>query len=96
MTENEAQAQLLSEIYSLKLKHACGLNESIENICKWKRVSKEKETLDKKSLEADEKELYNNVTSYVKEQYNKALSEDVKRNIGFALTIFQRRIFYSN
>lgn len=59
LTENEAQAQLLSEIYSLKLKHACGLNESIENICKWKRVSKEKETLDKKSLEADEKELYN-------------------------------------
>ena len=39
-----------------------------------------------------EKELYNDVSVYVKEQFNKALTSDKKRNIGFALLILQRRL----
>ncbi|MCD6411280.1 MAG: DEAD/DEAH box helicase family protein, partial [Thermoplasmata archaeon] len=39
-----------------------------------------------------EKELYNEVSRYVIEQYNKALVEDKKRNIAFALMILQRRM----
>ncbi|MHA1758632.1 MAG: DEAD/DEAH box helicase, partial [Promethearchaeota archaeon] len=43
-------------------------------------------------LSPEEKDLYNNVSRYVKEQYNKALSRDKKRNITFALIILQRRL----
>ncbi len=39
-----------------------------------------------------EKELYNEVSHYVIEQYNKALANDKKRNVTFALTILQRRM----
>ncbi len=39
----------------------------------------------------EEKELYNDLSRYVNEQYNKALSKDKKRNIAFALVILQRR-----
>lgn len=40
-----------------------------------------------------EKELYNELSKYVKNQYNKALAkEDKKRNIAFALIILQRRL----
>jgi superfamily II DNA/RNA helicase len=43
-------------------------------------------------LSDPEMELYNRVTLYVKDEYNKALTEDNKRFIGFALTILQRRL----
>ena len=43
-------------------------------------------------LSDSEKELYNDVSIYVKEQYNKALTSDKKRNVGFALLILQRRL----
>lgn len=38
-----------------------------------------------------EKELYNELSKYVNEQYNKALAKDKKRNVAFALVILQRR-----
>lgn len=38
-----------------------------------------------------EKDLYNALSKYVETQYNKALSKDKKRNVGFALIILQRR-----
>jgi len=39
-----------------------------------------------------EKELYNEVSRYVREQYDKALKSDKKRNVAFALLILQRRM----
>ena len=39
-----------------------------------------------------EKQLYNDLSRYVNEQYNKALSHDKRRNIAFALVILQRRL----
>lgn len=39
-----------------------------------------------------EKELYNELSKYVETQYNKALAQDKKRNIAFALVILQRRL----
>ncbi|MCL6519036.1 MAG: DUF3883 domain-containing protein [Armatimonadetes bacterium] len=42
-------------------------------------------------LNDDEKRLYNAVTSYVEESYNRALSTE-KRNVAFALLILQRRM----
>jgi len=43
-------------------------------------------------LSESEKSLYNQVSRYVVEQYNKALQSDKKRNIAFALMILQRRM----
>jgi superfamily II DNA or RNA helicase len=43
-------------------------------------------------LSDDEKTLYNDVSRYVKEQYNKALKSDKRRNVAFALVILQRRL----
>jgi superfamily II DNA or RNA helicase len=43
-------------------------------------------------LSDDEKTLYNDVSRYVKEEYNKALRTDRKRNVAFALVILQRRL----
>ena len=43
-------------------------------------------------LSDDEKTLYNDVSRYVTEQYNKALRNDKKRGIAFALVILQRRL----
>ena len=43
-------------------------------------------------LSENEKDLYNEVSRYVTEQYNKALQSDKKRNIAFALMILQRRM----
>ena len=43
-------------------------------------------------LSEKEKILYNEVSKYVKEQYNKALMKDKKRNVAFALVILQRRL----
>lgn len=40
----------------------------------------------------DEKDLYNKLSHYVTEQYNKALAKDKKRNVAFALVILQRRL----
>lgn len=40
----------------------------------------------------NEKELYNELSKYVETQYNKALSQDKKRNVAFALVILQRRL----
>jgi len=39
-----------------------------------------------------EKELYNDLSRYVENQYNRALSKDKKRNVAFALVILQRRL----
>lgn len=39
-----------------------------------------------------EKDLYNDLSKYVKEQYNQALAKDKQRNIAFALLILQRRL----
>jgi SNF2 family DNA or RNA helicase len=39
-----------------------------------------------------EKDLYNDVSRYVHEQYNKALAAQKKRNVTFALIILQRRL----
>jgi superfamily II DNA or RNA helicase len=39
-----------------------------------------------------EKELYNGLSRYVNEQYNKALTKDKRRNVAFALVILQRRL----
>ncbi|MBL7062610.1 MAG: DUF3883 domain-containing protein [Anaerolineae bacterium] len=41
---------------------------------------------------APEKDLYNDLSRYVKEQYNKALTRNRQRNIAFALVILQRRL----
>lgn len=43
-------------------------------------------------LSEKEKILYNEISQYVEEQYNKALAKDKKRNIAFALVILQRRL----
>lgn len=43
------------------------------------------------TLSASERDLYRNVTDYVKIQYNKALTAGRKRSVGFALLILQRR-----
>jgi SNF2 family DNA or RNA helicase len=43
-------------------------------------------------LSDQEKELYNELSKYVVEQYNKALNFDKKKNVGFALLILQRRM----
>lgn len=40
----------------------------------------------------NEKILYNELSKYVETQYNKALSQDKKRNVAFALVILQRRL----
>lgn len=40
----------------------------------------------------DEKDLYNELSKYVNEQYNKALTKDKRRNVAFALVILQRRL----
>jgi len=39
-----------------------------------------------------EKDLYNRLSRYVNEQYNKALTKDKRRNVAFALVILQRRL----
>jgi len=43
-------------------------------------------------LSDDEKILCNELSRYVKEQYNKALVRDKRRDVAFALVIFQRRL----
>jgi superfamily II DNA or RNA helicase len=43
-------------------------------------------------LSSEEKELYNAVSRYVSEQYNKLLGNERKRGIAFALVILQRRL----
>jgi len=43
-------------------------------------------------LSPNEKELYNDLSRYVENQYNRALSKDKKRNVAFALVILQRRL----
>jgi len=39
-----------------------------------------------------EKDLYNALSRYVNEQYNRALTHDRRRNVAFALVILQRRL----
>jgi SNF2 family DNA or RNA helicase len=43
-------------------------------------------------LSDDEKKLYNDVSRYVSEQYNRAFSNDKRSGIAFALVILQRRL----
>lgn len=43
-------------------------------------------------LTDEEKQLYNEVSRYVLEQYNRAMEDDKKRNVAFALMILQRRM----
>lgn len=50
-----------------------------------------KVTTIKYRLSPDERRLYNAVTKYVEEYYNKALEKD-KKNVAFALIILQRRL----
>ena len=47
-------------------------------------------------LSDPERDLYRKITEYVRNQYNKALSSEKKRNIGFALIILQRRLASSS
>ncbi len=44
------------------------------------------------NLSDKEKELYNKLVEYVKEEYDKQTFNDKKRNVGFALLILQRRM----
>ena len=48
------------------------------------------------NLSPSERQLYIKITAYVRHQYNKALSSEKKRNIGFALIILQRRLASSS
>lgn len=48
------------------------------------------------SLSDPERDLYRKLTEYVRNQFNKALSPDKKRNIGFALIVLQRRLASSS
>jgi len=43
-------------------------------------------------LSEDEKRLYNDLSRYVSEQYNKAMNNEKKRGVAFALVILQRRL----
>ncbi|HOP95700.1 MAG: helicase-related protein [Dictyoglomaceae bacterium] len=43
-------------------------------------------------LTDEEKSLYNDVSYYVREQYNRALADEKKKNVAFALMILQRRM----
>jgi SNF2 family DNA or RNA helicase len=43
-------------------------------------------------LSEDEKRLYNDLSRYVSEQYNKAINNEKKRGVAFALVILQRRL----
>ena len=47
-------------------------------------------------LSDPERDLYLSVTEYVRNQFNKGLSADKKRNIGFALMVLQRRLASSS
>ena len=47
-------------------------------------------------LSSSERELYRKITEYVKNQFNKALTSEKRRNIGFALIILQRRLASSS
>ena len=47
-------------------------------------------------LSDPERNLYLRLTEYVKNQFNRALSPDKKRNIGFALIVLQRRLASSS
>lgn len=47
-------------------------------------------------LSNPERELYREVSSYVQNQFGKALSTDKKRNIGFAIMVLQRRLASSS
>ena len=47
-------------------------------------------------LSDSERDLYTQVTEYVRNQFNKALSHDRQRNIGFALIVLQRRLASSS
>jgi len=49
-------------------------------------------TFDLGTESAPEKDLYNALSRYVKEQYNRALTHDRRRNVAFALVILQRRL----
>ncbi|MEJ5165840.1 MAG: helicase-related protein, partial [Thermoanaerobaculia bacterium] len=49
-------------------------------------------TFDLGTSSQKEKELYNELSRYVENQYNLAESKDRKRNVGFALIILQRRL----
>lgn len=48
------------------------------------------------NLSDPERLLYREVTTYVRNQYNKALSPDRRRSIGFALVVLQRRFASSS
>jgi len=48
--EMEVESKIIADIYSLRLQHACGDNEEIEGVCKWKRNMQTKESLDTDAL----------------------------------------------
>ncbi|MFQ5964571.1 MAG: helicase-related protein [Candidatus Scalinduaceae bacterium] len=45
-----------------------------------------------RSNSPNEQKLYNELSKYVENQYNKALTKDKRRNVAFALVILQRRL----
>ncbi|MFQ1021003.1 DEAD/DEAH box helicase [Tardisphaera saccharovorans] len=45
-----------------------------------------------RNLSELEKKLYNDLSAYVHDQYNRALSREKRRNVAFALVILQRRL----
>ena len=47
-------------------------------------------------LSRPEREMYYKVTEYAKNQFNKALTSERRRNIGFAMTVLQRRLASSS
>lgn len=57
--EKEAESKIMAEIYSLKLQSACGENEEIEGVCKWKRNLQSKVSLDTGALIDAESAIYN-------------------------------------
>lgn len=84
------------------------LSESIEereNLLFLRRIKEEMKDFDGKplflpryvettsyTLSPLERDLYRNVTDYVRSQYNKALTSGRRRSVGFALLILQRRL----
>ena len=56
--EKEADEAIMSNIFELKIKHACGGNLAVDGICRWKREIKETTSLDTAALKKNEPELY--------------------------------------
>ena len=56
--EKEADEAIMSDIFELKIKHACGENLAVDGVCRWKREMKETTSLDTIALKKNEPDLY--------------------------------------